>query len=153
MTNIIGTFECKIDAKARVMLPVALKKQLSAVLSDGFIIKRSVFNNCLEIHPFSERNVLMNEINKLNRFEKKNNDFIRVFTAGVRMVEADSSARIQLPKDLVHFAGIKKNIVLSSSVNMIEVWDKDSYEQVLKSAASDFADLAEEVMGDAQRID
>lgn len=153
MTNIIGTFECKIDAKARVMLPVALKKQLSAVLSDGFIIKRSVFNNCLEIHPFSEWNVLMNEINKLNRFVKKNNDFIRLFTAGVRMVEADSSARIQLPKDLVHFAGIKKNIVLSSSVNMIEVWDKDSYEQVLKSAASDFADLAEEVMGDSQKID
>ena len=153
MTNIIGTFECKIDAKARVMLPVALKKQLSTVLSDGFIIKRSVFNNCLEIHPFSEWNVLMNEINKLNRFVKKNNDFIRLFTAGVRMVEADSSARIQLPKDLVHFAGIKKNIVLSSSVNMIEVWDKDSYEQVLKSAASDFADLAEEVMGDSQKID
>ncbi|MGC6429024.1 MAG: division/cell wall cluster transcriptional repressor MraZ [Flavobacteriales bacterium] len=153
MANIIGTFECKIDAKARVMLPVALKKQLSAVLSDGFIIKRSVFNNCLEIHPFSEWNVLMNEINKLNRFVKKNNDFIRLFTAGVRMVEADSSARIQLPKDLVHFAGIKKNIVLSSSVNMIEVWDKDSYEQVLKSAASDFADLAEEVMGDSQKID
>jgi MraZ protein len=153
MINIIGTYECKIDAKARVMLPSALKKQLSPILSQGFIIKRSVFNNCLELHPTQEWSVLMGEVNKLNRFVKKNNDFIRLFTAGVKTVEPDSSARIQIPKDLVHFAGIEKNVVLSSSVNMIEIWDKDSYEKVLKSAVADFGDLAEEVMGDSQKID
>ena len=153
MINIVGTYECKIDSKARVMIPAALKKQLSPILSNGFIIKRSVFSNCLELHPMSEWNNLMSEVNKLNRFIKKNNDFIRLFTAGVKSIEADSTARIQLPKDLVSFAGIQKDIVLSSSVNMIEIWDKDKYEHELEIATPDFAQLAEDVMGDTQNID
>jgi MraZ protein len=33
---------------------------------------------------------------------------------------------------------------------MIEIWDKAQYEQVLKDASVDFADLAEEVMGNIQ---
>ena len=66
------------------------------------------------------------------------------------MVEADGNNRLQLPKDLILFAGIQKEIVLSSSVNMIEIWDKEQYEQVLKEASVDFADLAEEVMGGMQ---
>jgi MraZ protein len=153
MINIVGTYECKIDSKARVMIPAALKKQLSPILSNGFIIKRSVFSNCLELHPMSEWNNLMSEVNKLNRFIKKNNDFIRLFTAGVKSIEADSTARIQLPKDLVSFAGIQKDIVLSSSVNMIEIWDKDKYEHELEIATPDFAQLAEDVMGDTQNLD
>ncbi|MBL6657445.1 MAG: division/cell wall cluster transcriptional repressor MraZ [Flavobacteriales bacterium] len=153
MINLIGTYECKIDAKGRLMLPSVLKKQLAPVIAEGFVLKRSVFSSCLEIHPVSEWNVLMGEVNKLNRFVKKNNDFIRLFTAGVKMLEVDSNARLQVPKDLISFASISKNIVLSCSLNMIEIWDKDQYEQVLKDATSDFADLAEEVMGSIQNED
>ena len=54
MIDIIGTYECKVDVKGRVMFPVAIKKQLQQVLNDGFVIKRSVFNKCLEIHPMQE---------------------------------------------------------------------------------------------------
>ena len=89
----------------------------------------------------------------LNRFVKKNNDFIRLFTAGVKMLETDSNTRLQIPKDLITFANISKNVVISCSVNIIEVWDKDQYEQVLKDATSDFADLAEEVMGNIVKED
>ena len=151
--NLVGTYECKIDAKGRLMLPSVLKKQLAPVIAEGFVLKRSVFSSCLEIHPLGEWNVLMGEVNKLNRFVKKNNDFIRLFTAGVKMLEIDSNSRLQVPKDLISFASISKNIVLSCSLNMIEIWDKDQYEQVLKEATTDFADLAEEVMGSIQNED
>ena len=63
-------------------------------------------------------------------------------------MEADGNSRLQLPKDLILFAGIQKQVVLSSSVNMIEIWDKAQYEKVLKEASVDFSDLAEEVMGE-----
>ena len=153
MINLVGTYECKIDAKGRLMLPSVLKKQLAPVIAEGFVLKRSVFSSCLEIHPLGEWNVLMGEVNKLNRFVKKNNDFIRLFTAGVKMLEVDSNSRLQVPKDLISFASISKKIVLSCSLNMIEIWDKDQYEQVLKEATTDFADLAEEVMGSIQNED
>jgi MraZ protein len=94
MTNLIGTYECKIDTKGRVMLPTVLKKQLSAVLENGFVLKRAVFQPCLELYPMEEWNELMQKVNKLNRFNKKNNDFVRRFTAGVKLIELDSSGRL-----------------------------------------------------------
>ena len=95
----------------------------------------------------SQWNVLMTRMNGLNRFKKKNNDFIRRFTAGVKTVEVDTNGRLLIPKDLVGFAGIEKEIVLSSAINIVEIWDKDKYEQTLDASSDDFADLAEEVMG------
>lgn len=148
MVNLIGTYECKVDAKGRLMLPSALKKQLNPLLEEGFVLKRAVFQPCLELYPMSEWNVLMQKMNKLNRFKKKNNDFIRRFTAGVKMIELDASGRLLIPKDLVGFSGISKEVVLSSAINIIEIWDKDKYESAIDDAAIDFADLAEEVMGD-----
>jgi MraZ protein len=145
--NIIGTYECKADAKGRVMFPSALKKQLQKVLGDGFVIKRSVFNQCLEIHPMQEWNEVVGQVNKLNRFVKKNNDFIRSYMAGLKVVDVDGSGRFLIPKDLLSFAGLEKQIVLSSSVNMIEIWDKDKYESSVAESLKDFGDLAEEVMG------
>ena len=143
----IGTYECKADAKGRVMFSSSLKKQLAPVLQEGFVVKRSVFQSCLELYPMQEWNVMMQKIGKLNRFVKKNNDFIRRFTAGVKMVELDASGRLLIPKDLCVFAGIEKEVVLSSSVSIIEIWDKERYEKAIDETAIDFADLAEEVMG------
>lgn len=147
MVNLIGTYECRVDAKGRVMFSSAFKKQLSSVLQEGFVIKRAVFQPCLELYPMREWNLMMEKVNKLNRFKKKNNDFIRRFTAGVKMVELDATGRILIPKDLCDFAGIQKQVVMSSSVNIVEIWDKDKYEKAIDDAALDFADLAEEVMG------
>lgn len=146
MNSIIGTYECKIDSKGRVSVPAPLKKQLPAV-ADGFVLKRSVFEPCLELWPMQEWSEMMKKINGLNRFVKKNNDFIRKFMAGVKLVEIDDAGRLLISKDLVEFAKISKDLVLSSKVNIIEIWDKDLYENALDSDDFDFGELAEQVMG------
>jgi len=110
LNTLIGTYECKVDAKGRLMLPVAFKKQLSSVMEKGFVLKRAVFQPCLELYPMQEWESMMQKINKLNRFKKKNNDFIRRFTAGVKSVDLDVSGRLLIPKDLVGFAGITKEM-------------------------------------------
>ena len=153
VVNLIGTYECKDDAKGRLMLPAAYKKQLASVLNDGFVLKRSVFQPCVELYPRSEWDKMMQKVNKLNRFKKKNNDFIRRFTAGVKEIEIDATGRILIPKDLIAFAGIGKELVLSSAINIIEIWDKTNYEKAVDDATDDFADLAEEVMGFEDDLD
>ena len=147
MNSIIGTYECKVDAKGRLLLLSPFKKQLAASLQDGFVLKRSVFQPCLELYPMKEWDLMMMKINKLNRFVKKNNDFIRRFTAGVKVVEIDNLGRLLVSKDLTTFAQISKDVVLSSAVNIIEIWDKDLYEKAIDDSVVDFADLAEDVMG------
>ena len=129
-------------------MPIAIKKQLTPVASGGFVLKRAVFNPCLELYPMQEWMQLMEKVNTLNRFNKKNNDFIRRFTAGVKTVEMDASGRLLIPKDLVKHAQIGKEIVLSSAVNILEIWDKTLYEKAIDEATLNFGALAEEVMGD-----
>lgn len=149
MENLFGTYECKIDAKGRLLLPSLLKKQLAPFLGEGFVLKRSVFEKCLELHTMSEWKSVMSKINKLNRFVKKNADFIRRFTAGVKLIELDGTGRMLVTKDLVDFAGIQKDVVLTVTMNnIIEIWDKESYYNDVINAEEDFGDLAQEVMGD-----
>jgi len=107
----------------------------------------------LELYPMEEWKLLMEKMGKLNRFNRKNNDFIRRFTAGVKTIEMDAAGRLLIPKDLSSFAGINKEIVISSAINIVEIWDKTKYEHAINEAASDFADLAEDVMGDESDAD
>lgn len=148
MSHLIGTYPCKADLKGRIKIPSALAKQLAAARQQPFVIKRAVFQPCLELYSLQEWNTLMEKVNKLNRFKKKNNDFIRRFTAGVKVVELDATERLQIPRDLAQIAGIEKEVVLSAAVNIIEIWDAARYEVAIDEAAVDFAALAEEVMGD-----
>jgi MraZ protein len=147
LDTIVGTYECKVDAKGRLLMPAPLKKQLATSLQNGFVLKRSVFQPCLELYPMKEWDLMMQKINKLNRFVKKNNDFIRRFTAGVKVVEIDALGRLLVPKDLVAYSSIIKEVVFSSAVNIVEIWDKDLYEKSISGEDVDFADLAEDVMG------
>ena len=147
MNYLIGTYECKIDVKGRLLIPSAFKKQLAPVIPNGFVLKRAVFQNCPELYPLAQWEELIKKVNSLNRFKKKNNDFIRRFTAGVKFIELDGNGRLLIPKDLIEFSNINRDVTLSTSVNIIEIWDKSSYEKAIADSRDNFAQLAEEVMG------
>jgi MraZ protein len=153
MLNLIGVHDCKLDAKGRAGIPSALKKQLLTSMEQGFILKRSVFQNCLELYPMSEWQKTMTKVNRLNRFVKKHNDFIRMFTAGVKIIEVDGNSRINIPKDLMNFAKLKGEITLASTGGFIEIWDKQSYEAMINDPEIDFGALAEDVMGSLNDMD
>jgi MraZ protein len=149
MLKLYDGYECKLDNKGRVLLPTKLKSELAGIIEKGFILKRSIFSQCLELWPKDVWEEKLVEVNKLNRFVKKNADFIRRFLAGVTTIEVDSGGRINLPNHLMAFAGITKSIVITSQLDILELWDKDRYEAKVgfDDEADDFGDLAEEVMG------
>jgi len=146
MAGLTYTYECKIDAKGRVLLPTKLKNELLPEIPNGFIIKRSIFNQCLELWPKKKWDLELEKLNQLNRYLEKNVRFIRRFLAGVKPVDLDGSGRLLIPKDLMAFASIEKNIVMTSVIDKIEIWDKDKYE-VDQQGDENFGALAEEVMG------
>ncbi|WBV51327.1 division/cell wall cluster transcriptional repressor MraZ [Chryseobacterium gambrini] len=147
MNSFIGTYECKIDDKGLLKVPSSLIKQMENFDDKAFVVKRSVFQPCLEVYPMNAWNKVMGKINKLNRFIKKNADFIRMFTAGVKIAELDNAGRLQISKDLTVFANLQKEIVITSAGELFEIWDKDDYEKVISISEDDFANLAEDVMG------
>ena len=148
MVNVLGTYECKVDAKGRFMFPVQFKTQLGDTLKQGLVIKRSIFKKCLELFPSENWQEESKMVNKLNLFKKKNAEFVTKFMAGVKLVDLDRTGRLLLPKDLTSYSGITKEIVLTSVGNRLEIWDKAAYEIAVDFDPDDFAKLAEEVMGE-----
>lgn len=146
MSNFLGEFDCKLDAKGRMMIPVGLKKQLPEAVSEGLVINRG-FEKHLVIYTRKEWDKIVDELSKLNSYEKKTREFIRYFTRGASELQLDSAGRVLLPKSLLDYAGIGADVVLACQFNKIEVWAKEAYDAQMDDEPENFANLAEEVMG------
>jgi len=150
MTNIYGEYECRIDEKGRIILPIALKRQIPPKAQDRFMINRG-FEGCLNLWPFNEWEKEIEKINNLNQYVKKKRMFLRNFNKGATIVEMDGSNRILIPKLLLDHASIVKDVVLSAYSNKIEIWAKEEYDKHVDLNEEEYSDLAEEVMGDQQK--
>ncbi len=150
--QLLGEYECKIDAKGRMRMPSGLISQLGENKELNFVINRG-FEKCLMIYPEPVWERITNEINQLNLYNKKNRNFVRYFYRGAHKVEMDSADRILITKRLLEYAGIDKDVILSAYNDRIEVWAKDQYESMLDEEPDDFSDLAEDVLGRAGQAD
>jgi MraZ protein len=145
MLELLGEFECKIDAKGRMRLPSSLLKQLG----DGqhaFVVNRGV-ERCLTLYPKSVWDVLSARVKKLNPYVAKNRKFIRYFYRGATELSPDSSDRVLLTKNLLEYAGIEKDAILFAINDRVEIWSKASYHGAIDEEPEDFSELAESVMG------
>jgi len=152
MANLIGEFEVSMDYKGRIMLPAALKRQISPEAMERFVINRG-FEACLVIYPMDVWKVIREEVDQLNLYVIENRTFIRQFYNGATEVQLDGNSRLLLPKKLLDDASIVKDIILFAYSNRIEVWAKDKYEEMMKKGPEDFAALAEKVMGKSKNPD
>lgn len=150
MSHFLGEFDCKLDAKGRMVIPSNLKKQLPEAEAEGLVINRG-FEKHLVLYTKKEWNTITDELSRLNPYEKKNREFIRYFTRGASEITLDSANRVLLPKSLLEYAGIGSEVILLCQFNKIEVWAKEAYDMHLDSEPENFAALAEEVMGNAGR--
>jgi len=149
MLTLIGEYDCKVDAKNRLLFPSDLKKQMGNAFDRGFVINRNLHHQCLTLYPMQEWEVLNEQLRKLNRLIKANDIFIRKFMGGATICMPDSAGRILIPKPLSEYAQIKSDIKVIGSNNIIEIWDKDLYNNFLNQDF-DIEKMALEIFGNKQ---
>lgn len=142
----IGEFEVKLDDKGRVVLPAGLKKQLPKDTVGKLVLNRG-FEKCLTLYTKKDWDEELVNLEKLNHFNKKHRMFIRQFSNGATEVQLDNSSRLLVPKKLCEYAEIKNEAIFYAYGNKIEIWSKHLYDDMMQVDADDFADLAEDVMG------
>ena len=148
MSGFIGEYHCKLDAKGRMLLPAEMRKQLSPSDCESFVISRGV-DDCLSVYPMSEWTRVLDRLRSLNRFKAKDRKFARMFQKGATKVSVDSNGRILLPKSLLGWASIQKEVVMVANVDLWELWDKKRYEALMTEDWDEFERLAADVMGDS----
>ena len=147
MLNLLGEYDCKLDAKGRLAMPSGLKKQLEEAMLKGFVVNRDIFEKCLVLYPAEEWNKVTSQLGRLNRFVRKNALFIRRFNNGATPLSLDNSGRVLIPKSLMDYASLTKEVKVCGNGERIEIWSKEAYDVMLNEDI-DFASLSEEVMGD-----
>jgi len=124
-----------------------LRKQLSPAAQEKFMLNKG-FEDCLTLYPMNEWDRLSDKLSKMNLFKPKNRMFYRLFHQGAKAIALDGVGRILIPSMLMERVGLDKDVMLIAYNDRIEIWDKTKYFDVIEGNMADFADLAEEVMGD-----
>lgn len=154
MLNLLGEYTCKVDAKGRVSFPSRLRKQLDGVLHHGLVLNRDIFEKCLVLYPKPEWDKVNSEMAQLSRYNRKHQQFQRMFMKGATSVELDGAGRISLPALLMQYAGVDvktdNEIIISGLGEKLEIWNKSAYEAQVLGDDIDFGDLAEDVRGDIE---
>ena len=146
MAGFLGEYEATLDSKGRFLVPAGFKKQLPENEEVSFVLNRG-FEKCLSLYTSSGWDPIFSELSKLNDFDPKVRQFKRYFLNGATQVNPDSAGRLLLPKNLMEYAGLEKDIVLVSAIDKIEIWDKTKYQQFFETFSPEtFSDLAKEVM-------
>jgi MraZ protein len=149
MTIFIGDYTCKVDAKGRVMLPAAFKKQMPQAAQDKYVIKKDIYEKCLVLYPMDEwerQNQLIRQ--NINPYNKDHNRFLREFFKDTAEAELDSNNRFLIPMRLLNLVGIDKEteVVLAGQLGKIEIWAKDQYDKTSEQI-EDFGELANKILG------
>ena len=145
-----GEYECKLDAKGRLRIPSTLLRQLGGGGPFTFFINRG-FERCLMIYPEKVWEENLERINKLNVYRTQDRNFIRYFFRGVSDVTTDTADRILINKNLMKYADVKKDVILFAYLDRIEMWDQAAYLAWLDRQPENFADLAEQVLGNQDK--
>jgi len=147
MAGLVGEFECALDSKGRFLFPSGLRKQLEPTANELFMLNKG-FENCLTLYPMNEWDKVSTKLSNLNLFKPKNRMFYRLFHQGAKQVALDNAGRVLIPVNLMERIGLKKEIMLTAYNDRIEIWDKKEYFRTMEENFPDFADLADEVMGE-----
>ncbi len=149
MTFFTSEYVCKLDAKGRLVLPSRIKAQLPEPEGEvqELVIRRG-FENCLIIYPMVEFKKVFSKISGLNEFVAEHRILQRNFLSGVVTVELDNNGRMLIPKNLLAYAQIDKDVMLVGTGSKVEVWNPTSYEKNLIQDTSELSKLAEKYLNE-----
>ena len=151
MHQLIGEYECTMDAKGRVRMPTNLLKQLNNQGAFNFVVNRG-YENHLMLYPHDVWEEKTKELNHLDFNNLTNRQAIRYFYRGAAIISTDSSERILIPRRLITYAGLEKKVTLFAYRDLIEIWDSKSYEAQLESEPDNFSELAQALYLAKQKV-
>jgi MraZ protein len=147
MATFIGDYAVRVDAKGRIILPMAFKKQIASGTPNHFVIRRDIFEQCLVLYSIDDWNRQIEKIRAaINPYNREHNLFLRNFFKGTAELTLDSNNRLLIPRKLLDLAGIEKDAVLAGQDGRIEMWSAERYDKI-DMPSDEFANLAEKLMG------
>ena len=136
----IGEYQHAIDQKGRMAVPVKFRAQLAS----GAVVTRGL-DKCLFLYAREEWEKLAQKLANLPLSKSNARAFARLMLAGAMEVDIDKQGRINLPKYLMGYAKVAKEVVVAGLYNRLEIWNPKDWEEYKEKAEEGSSEIVEEL--------
>jgi MraZ protein len=122
-----GEYTHTIDDKGRLTIPAKYRYQLQdAIIARGL-------DRHLVLYPTSEWRQFADRLKQLPITDPSARALQRLFFAGAQDVSPDRQGRILIPPYLREYASIDSSVVIAGMESYVELWNPDSWRDMLAS--------------------
>jgi MraZ protein len=119
-----GEFKHNLDAKNRIFIPAKMRDELG----ETFIVAKNIREKCLKIYSRTEWDKYIKPLTEQSR--KLVDKVLRYLSSSSAEVTPDAQGRIVLPKELISYAEIQRNVVVVGCYDCAEIWAEESYNKL-----------------------
>jgi MraZ protein len=139
MAFFTSEYDCKLDAKGRLVLPARIKSGLPESSGNELVIGLG-FEKCLVVYPLQEFKKIYSKVAGLSEFNPDYRRLQRNFFRGNTVVELDNSGRFLIPKPMLNYAQLEKSVTVIGMGNKVELWNPELYQEQLYKDQTEFSD-------------
>ncbi|ATD30706.1 division/cell wall cluster transcriptional repressor MraZ [Macrococcoides bohemicum] len=137
----MGEYQHQLDTKGRMIVPAKFRDELT----EHFVITRGL-DKCLFGYPLDEWKRIEEKLKTLPITKRDARKFMRLFFSGAVEVELDKQGRINIPKNLMEYAGLSKECTVIGVSTRIEIWDRSSWDNFYEDTEEHYEEIAEELI-------
>lgn len=140
-----GEFTYSIDDKGRLAVPAKLREQIPPESNKTFVMGKG-FSKCIDLYPLAYWQKIEEQLLRLNPFNEEHTRFLRMFSSFASDDKMDKQSRILIPKKLLEYAEIEKEVLILGALKKIEVWNPKNFEEYINSSPESYEKIAAKVM-------
>ena len=139
MAFFTSEYDCKLDAKGRLVLPARIKSRLPESSGNELVIGLG-FEKCLVVYPLQEFKKIYSKVAGLSEFNPEYRRLQRNFFRGNTVVELDNSGRFLIPKPMLNYAQLERSVTVIGMGNKVELWNPELYQGQLYKDQNEFSE-------------
>ncbi len=134
---LLGTFEGRVDAQGRVVIPQRFRE----LLEGGIVLARGI-DGCIDVYPPREWDEVASNVKRFSRFSRNARLARRLTFSGAYKASMDRQGRVVVPAALRRHAAIAEEVVITGQDTYLEVWSRDRWREQ-EAQESNLAEIAE----------
>jgi MraZ protein len=131
-----GRYEHSIDAKGRTSVPSRFREVMVAQGESRLVVTTGL-DTCLVAYPMAEWLAFEKRLGALPQFDADVVTLKRIYVSGAVECEVDKVGRILVPAALRKHARLHRDALWAGMGSYIELWAKESFEDLRKDVLSD----------------
>ena len=140
-----GEYEHTLDEKGRLIIPSRFRAPIKDNFIDRFFITRG-FEKCLYVFVEQEWRRIEEKFRQLPFTKSVARSLSRNFFSGACESECDKQGRILVPKRLIDYASLQKDVAIIGVSKRMEIWDRSSWKEFSEKSLETYEQAAEDIV-------